>query len=120
MMIRSLSGVDRTSSTSYVVLPPGMPMVATTPARTPCCDKPTTPIAENAILTTGLISSLLIFFMWVGAWGCIDTLVAMSTDVPLHQLMMYAVVLLFASLLLWFELSRIQSTQDVDDSDFRV
>jgi hypothetical protein len=100
-----MSGIDRASSTSYVVLPPGMPVVATTPARTPCCNKEIGPVAENAIVTTGVLSSLLVFFMWVGAWGSLDTIIEMTTDVQLYQLLMYGSVLLLAALSLWIHLA---------------
>ena len=118
-MIRSMSGLDRSSSTSYVVLPPGMPVVATTPARTPCCDKELPPLAENALVTTGVFSSLLIFFMWVGAWGCIDTLVGMASQVAIYQLYMYGAVLLSASIILWFQLARLKSDEPLS-TDFNV
>ena len=118
-MIRSMSGLDRGASTSYVVLPPGMPVVATTPARTPCCDKDLTPVAENALVTTGVLSSLLIFFMWVGAWGCIDTVVGMASDIPVHQLYMYCAVLIVASLILWMQLARLRSDEPAS-ADFNV
>jgi hypothetical protein len=105
MMIRSMSGIDRSVSTSYVVLPPGMPVVATTPARTPCCNKEIGPVAENAVVTTGVLSSLLVFFMWVGAWGSLDTIIEMTTDIPLYQLGLYASVLVLAALALWLHLA---------------
>jgi hypothetical protein len=119
MMIRSMSGLDRSSSTSYVVLPPGMPVIATTPAQTPCCEKELPMISENAIVTTGLISSLLIFFMWVGAWGCIDTLVGMISDVPIYQIYMYGGILVTAALILWIQLARLKAG-DSKSADFNV
>lgn len=114
-----MSGLDRSSSTSYVVLPPGMPVVATTPTRTPGCDRDLPLIAENALVTTGVLSSLLIFFMWVGAWGCIDTAVGMLSEVPLYQLYMYGGVLVTASLMLWIQLARVKS-EDPLSSEFNV
>ena len=106
-----MSGIDRTASTSYVVLPPGMPVVATTPARTPCCNKQVGPVAENAMVTTGVLSSLLVFFMWVGAWGSIDTIIELVSDVPLYQLGMYASVLTLASVWLWIHLAYLKEVE---------
>ena len=120
MMIRSISGIDRASSTSYVVLPPGMPVVATTPARTPCCEKASTPIAESTVISTSLVSSLLVFLMWVGGWGCIDTLVEMTTAVPLYQVLMYTSILIIASLLLWWHFRNLPQMRDITEDELRV
>ena len=120
MMIRSISGVDRSSSTNYVVLPPGLPMVATTPVRTPCCDKARTPVAETTVISTGIWSSLLVFFMWVGAWGSIDTIISLTTEIPLYQLMIYLAVLLLATIALWLQLADWRKTQEEIEDGFEV
>ncbi len=101
------------------MLPPGLPVVATTPARTPCCNKDVAPVADNALVTTGVLSSLLVFFMWVGAWGCVDMLVGMVTDVPLYQLGLYASVLFTAAFTLWLQLVNLRSEEPVS-GDFNV
>ena len=120
MMIRSMSGLDRSVSTNYVVLPPGMPLVGTTPARTPCYDKSGTPVQGNAVITTGVWSSLLVFFMWVGAWGSIDTIVSMATDMPLYQLGLYLSVLVVATVALWLQFADWRKAQEELDEGFQV
>ncbi len=96
-----------------------MPVVATTPTRTPFYDKDSPPVVENTIVTTSIVSSIYVFFLWVGAWGCVDTIIEMLTDVPLYQLAMYFGVLVAASVLLWLQLADWRQAQE-DEDEFRV
>lgn len=118
-MIRSISGIDRQATCNYVVLPPGMSVVAA-PARTPCLDKADEPMSDNTIITTGVMSSLLVFLMWVGAWGMVDTIIVMLTDVPLYQLGMYSVVLIFGALGVWLQLADWRRSQEEAEADLNV
>ena len=115
-MIRSMSGIDRSnSSCNYVVLPPGMPVVATTPGPQPSSGPA---IADNAIVTSGMLSSILVFFMWVGAWGAIDSIVQISTDIVLYQLGIYIVVFLIGAVALWLQLEDWKKAQQMGSSAF--
>jgi hypothetical protein len=114
MMIRSMSNLDRQNSCNYVVIPPGMPLVAT-PARTPHRDNSCVPVNDSTIVTTGVLSSLLVFLMWVGAWGCVDTLIGMITDVPKYQLVMYFGCLTLAALGVWLQLADWRKSQEIDE-----
>ena len=82
--------------------------MATTPARN-CCEKSST---EGAIVTTGLLSSLLVFFMWVGAWGAIDTIVGLITDLPSYQLALYLSILVFGSIGVWLQIADWKRAQE--------
>ena len=118
MMIRSMSGIDRSnSSCNYVVLPPGMPVVATTPVPQSSGGPA---VADNAIVTSGIISSILVFFMWVGAWGAIDSLVQISTNDVLYQFVIYAGVFAIGAIALWLQLEDWKRAQATDTSDFPV
>jgi len=118
MIVRSMSGIDRQTSCNYVVLPPGVPLVATTPARTPCCEKPTVP--ENTVVTSGVITSIFVFLMWVGAWGALDTLVLMVTEKALHQLAIYFGVLGVGFVGVWIQVKDWRKAQDEIEEGFRV
>lgn len=111
MMVRSMSGLDRSISCNYVVLPPGMPVMATTPARN-CCESNTLSNSDSTVITTGLLSSLLVFFMWVGAWGAIDTIVGLVTDFPSYQLAIYLSILVFGSIGLWLQIADWKKAQE--------
>ena len=117
-MIRSMSNLDRQSSCNYVVIPPGVPVVAT-PARTPCQGDSSDPANNSAIVTTSVVSSLLVFLMWVGAWGCVDTIIGMVTEVPKYQLIMYFCCLSLAALGVWLQLADWRKAQEAED-DFQV
>jgi hypothetical protein len=70
-------------SGAYVVLPAGPFMSQTTQMMTG-----NTPVLEFAAeyFNEALLSSLLVFFCWVGAWGAVDGLVQMTSDNPLVQI----------------------------------
>lgn len=115
MMIRSMSGLDRSnSSCNYVVLPPGMPVVATTPVPQ-ATNGP--PVADNAIVTSGILSSVLVFFMWVGAWGAIDSLVQIATDNTLYQFGIYVAVFSIGAIALWLQVEDWKKSQDIGNRD---
>ena len=110
-MIRSMSGLERSASCNYVVLPPGMPVMATTPARN-CCDKSSAAVEGNTLVATGLLSSLLVFFMWVGAWGAIDTIIQLATDFQSYQLAIYLSILVLGSIGLWLQIADWKRAQE--------
>ena len=120
MIVRSLSGIDRQASCNYVVLPPGMPLVASTPARTPCCEKPSSSVAENAVVTSGVLTSIFVFLMWVGAWGALDTIVVMLTENPEVQLGMYAGVLAVGVIGVWVHVKDWRGAEEGIEDGFRV
>ena len=118
MLIRSMSGIDRSnSSCNYVVLPPGMPVVATTPVPQ-TTNGPA--VADNAIVTSGILSSIFVFLMWVGAWGAIDSIVQISTDDVLYQFGIYAGVFFLGAIALWLQLEDWKKSQEMRSTDFPV
>ena len=121
MIVRSMSGIDRqASSCNYVVLPPGMPLVATTPARTPCCANASPAVGEQGIITSGALASVFVFFIWVGAWGALDTIILMVTTEPLHQLAIYSSVLLLGLIGVWVQVKDWRKAQEEIQEGFRV
>ena len=58
--------------------------------------------------------------MWVGAWGSIDTLIEMSTEVPLYRLGLYGSILVLGTIGVWFQLADWRKTQEELDDDFTV
>jgi hypothetical protein len=66
------------------------------------------------------MSSLLVFFMWVGAWGCVDTVVAMVTEVPTYQLALYFIVLVLGAMGVWLQLADWRKSQEEADDAFSV
>jgi len=98
-------------------MPPGMHMVATTPVRTAfqSTNEETAVAAalvEHAVIGASNVSSILVFFMWVGAWGCVDILVQMVTNDPLYQLGLYFLLFAVCAVTSWFHMTNWRKAQD--------
>jgi hypothetical protein len=116
MLVRSISGLDRMPSSNYMMLAPGVPVFASTPAVAHNdCDRCNAP-QETTIVAAGIVSSLLVFLMWVGAWGAIDALVTWSTDSVLYQIGIYFSIALVASFGMWLQLADWRKSVEDDDS----
>ncbi len=114
MLVRSMSGIDRAASANYVMLGPGVPVIATTPAVGHDDFTGLNRSSETTYVTAGIVSSLLVFLMWVGAWGCVDTIVELITDNVLYQLGLYISVAVIATLGMWLQLADWRKTAEED------
>lgn len=110
-----MSGIDRASSSNYVMLAPGVPVITSTPAVGHYDYEGINRSSETTYVTAGILSSFLVFFMWVGAWGSVDSLVALATNDVLYQLGMYFSVALVATLGMWLQLADWRKTSDDDN-----
>ena len=86
-------------------------MMAATPTRN-CCDNAGGVGIDSTIVSTGLMGSLLVFFMWVGAWGAIDTIVGLVTDFPSYQLAIYLGILVIGSIGVWLQIADWKRAQE--------
>jgi hypothetical protein len=70
-----------------------MHMLTATPVRSTDGASPEN-VIEQTIIGGSVVSSILVFFMWVGAWGSIDIIIQLISDNRIYQLTLY--FLLFA------------------------
>jgi Ca2+/Na+ antiporter len=76
---------------------------------------PQSAVVEHTVVGGSVLSSILVFFMWVGAWGSVDIIIQILTDDRLYQLTLYFLLFASCAVASWILMADLRKSQEEED-----